>query len=155
MKSVTNLKSSILVYFCVHFFISGVDSYIILPTAWYYIRSLGFSKSFYGAVIAAQSLGFILFTPVVGKISDKTRAVKSVLLACVFVKVSANLVYAIPVSGYCPLVGYFFSGVANGAFGAMYGEMVKYTFNENRSKLFIVIDSMFTSAHHLVRWLGA
>ena len=108
MKSVTNLKSSILVYFCVHFFISGVDSYIILPTAWYYIRSLGFSKSFYGAVIAAQSLGFILFTPVVGKISDKTRAVKSVLLACVFVKVSANLVYAIPVSGYCPLVGYFF-----------------------------------------------
>ena len=57
---------------------------------------------------------------------------------------SANLVYAIPVSGYCPLVGYFFSGVANGAFGAMYGEIVRYTFNENRSKLFIVIDSMFT-----------
>ena len=144
MESVTNLKSSILVFFCVYFFISGVDSYIILPTAWYYIRSLGFSKAFYGAVIAAQSIGFILFTPIVGRISDKTRAVKSVLLACVFVKVSANLVYAIPVSGYCPLVGYFFSGVANGAFGTMYGEMVRYTLNENRSKLFIVIDSMYT-----------
>ena len=144
MESVTNLKPSILIFFCIYFFISGVDSYIILPTAWYYIKSLGFSKTFYGAVIAAQSLGFILFTPVVGKLSDKTRAVKLMLLACAFVKVTANLVYAIPVSGYCPLLGCFFSGAANGAYGAMYGEIVRYTINENRSKIFIVIDSMFT-----------
>ena len=144
MESVTNLKSRILVFFCIYFLISGVDSYIILPTAWYYIRSLGFSKSFYGAVIAGQSLGFIVFTPVVGRISDKTRAVKLVLLACVCVKVTANLVYAIPVSGYCPLLGCFFSGAANAAYGTMYGEIVRYTKNENRSKLFIVIDSMFT-----------
>ena len=144
MELVTNLKSSILVFFCVYFFISGVDIYIILPTAWYYIRSLGFSKTFYGAVIAAQALGFILFSPVVGKISDRTRAVKLVLLACAAVKVTANFVYALPVSGYCPLVGYFFSGAANGAYSAMYGEIVRYTKNENRSKLFIVIESMFT-----------
>ena len=65
------------------------------------------------------------------------------LLACLFVKVTANLVYATPVSGYCPLLGSFFSGAANGAYAAMYGEIVRYTKNENRSKLFIVVDSMF------------
>ena len=144
MESVTNLKSSILIFFCAHFFISGMDVYIILPTAWYYIRSLGLSKTFYGAVIAAQALGFILFTPVVGKLSDRTRAVKFVLLACIAVKVTSNFVYAIPVSGYCPLIGCFFSGAANGAYSAMYGELVRYTINENRSKIFVVIESVFT-----------
>ena len=144
MESVTNLKPSILIFFCAYFFISGMDVYIILPTAWYYIRSLGLSKTFYGAVIAAQALGFILFTPIVGKLSDRTRAVKLVLLACIAVKVTSNLVYAIPVSGYCPLIGCFFSGAANGAYSAMYGELVRYTINENRSKIFVVIESVFT-----------
>ena len=144
MESLTNLKSSILVFFCTYFFISGMDSFFILPTAWYYIKSLGCSKTFYGVVIAAQSLGYVLFTPIVGKISDKTRAVKLVILACLFVRVVSNFVYAIPVSGYCPLLGYFFSGAAKGAGSAMYAEVVRYTITENRSKLFIVIDSMYT-----------
>ena len=144
MKSLTNLKFSVLLFFCTYFFISGVDSYIILPTAWYYIKSLGFSKSFYGVVIAGQSFGFILVSPFVGKLLDRVRRIKLILFLCALIKVTSNLVYAIPVSGYCPLVGYFFSGVANGAYGGMYGEMVRYTIYENRPKLFILVDSMFT-----------
>jgi MFS family permease len=144
MESTTNLKFNILVFICIYFFISGADGYIIVPTAWYYIRSLGFSKSFYGAVLAAQPFGYILFSPVVGKLADKTRRIKSILLVCVMLKVTANLVYAIPVSGYCPLVGYFFSGIANAAYGVMYGEIVRYTKNEHRSKLFILVDAAFT-----------
>ena len=143
MGPVTNLKLSIQVYFCIYYLTAGVDTYIILPSAWYYIQSLGFSKRFYGAVIAAHPLGYILFSPVVGKLSDKTRAVKLLLLACTFVKVTSNFVYAIPVSGYCPLIGCFFSGAANSAYGAIYGEIVRYTISENRSKIFIVIDSFF------------
>ena len=84
-----------------------------------------------------------MFSLVVGKVSDKTRAVKLVILACTIVKVTSNFVYAIPVSGYCTLIGCFFSGATNGAYGALYGEIVRYTINENRSKIFIVIDSMF------------
>ena len=79
-----------------------------------------------------------------GKLSDKVRRIKLVLFVCVLIKITSNFVYAIPVSGYCPLVGYFFSRVANGAYGGMYGEMVRYTIYENRPKLFILVDSMFT-----------
>ena len=107
MGPVTNLKLSIQVFFCIYYLIAGVDTYIILPSALYYIRSLGFSKHFYGAVIAAHPLGCILFSLVVGKVSDKTPAVKLVLLACTIVKVTSNFVYAIP------LIGCFFSGAAN------------------------------------------
>ena len=121
-----------------------MDSFLILSAAWYYVRSLGYSEHFYGAVIAAQSLGYVLFTPVVGKLSDKTRAVKLVFfIACTFVKVISNFVYAIPVFGYCSLMGCFFSGAANGAFSAIYGEIVRYTINENRAKLFIVVDAVY------------
>ena len=101
MRPVTNLKLSIQLFFCIFCFTIGVDSFLILSAAWYYVRSLGYSEHFYGAVIAAQSLGYVLFTPVVGKLSDKTRAVKLVFLACTFVKVISNFVYAIPVFGYC------------------------------------------------------
>ncbi|XP_028392651.1 SPX domain-containing membrane protein At4g11810-like [Dendronephthya gigantea] len=140
----TNLKLSTLIFFCVYFFISGADGYIILPTAWYYIRSLGLSKNFYSAVLAAQSLGFILMSPIVGKLADKTRRVKLILFMSVLVKAISKLVYAIPVSGYFPLAGCFFSGAANAAYSAMYGEIVRYTANEYRSKLFILFDSVFT-----------
>ena len=95
MGPVTNLKLTIQVFFCIYFLTVAVDTYIILPSVWYYIRSIGFSKSFYGAVIAARPLGYILFSPVVGKRSDKTRAVKLLLLACTFVIIWAVLLCVI------------------------------------------------------------
>jgi MFS family permease len=143
MKFTTNLKLSDLVSFCTYFFISGADGYIILPTAWYYIQSLGFTKTFYGAVLAAQSLGFILLSPVAGKFADKGGTVKFILLLCSIVKVIAYLIYAIPASGYCPLVGSFLSGAANSVYGGIYGEVVRHTKEEHRSKLFLLLDSMF------------
>ena len=139
----TNLRFSVLVFFCIYFFISGADGYIILPTAWYYIESLGFSASFYGAVLGARSLGFIIFSPISGKFADKTRKVKLILLVCVTVKVIAYLIYAIPTSGYCPLVGVFLSGAANAAYCGMYGDVVRYTEKTHRSTFFLVLDSTF------------
>lgn len=126
IETTTNLKFSVLVFVCIYFFISGADGYITLPTAWYYIQSLGLSKSFYGAVLAARFLAFILFSPVACKFVDKTRRVKLILLVCVAVKVIAYLIYAVPASGYYPLVG-FFIWSANAAYGGIYGEIVRYT----------------------------
>lgn len=144
MESVTNLTPKVFIFFCVYLFMSAMDGFVILPTAWYYVHSLGYSETFYGAVIAAPSVGFILFSPLVSKVVDKTRKTKLVLLVFLLVKVSANLVYAIPVSGYCPMVGLFFSGVANCAIGFIYGEVVRYTRDENRSVLFILCDILYT-----------
>ena len=139
----TNLRFSVLVFFCIYFFISGADGFAVLPTASYYIESLGFSASFYGAALAARSLGFMLFSHIVSKFADKTRRVKLILLVSVTVKVIAYLIYAIPASGYCPLVGFFLSGAANAAYGGMYGDVVRYTVKENRSNFFLFLDSAF------------
>ena len=88
-------------------------------------------------------MGFILFSHIVSKFADKTRRVKLILLISVTVKVIAYLIYTIPTSGYCPLVGFFLSGVANAAYGGMYGDVVRYTKKKHRSKFFLFLDSAF------------
>lgn len=105
---------------------------------------MGGSKNFYGMVLAGQSLGYVVFTPLVAKLYDKTRRGKLILLICMIVKLLSNVLYAMSISIYFPLIGFFLNGAANSAYTVLYGAAVRYTSYENRSKLFIVVNSAFS-----------
>lgn len=151
----TNLYQSYLIFICAYSFTAGFDNSVILPTVWYYIKALDQTENFYAAVLAAQCLGFVIALPIFSKLTDRLRMMsKLVLLLAITVKIVSNIVYALPLSGFCPLVGLFFSGAANGVFGMLYGQIVRFTKSKYRSKLFILVDSLFTLGTSIGSGLG-
>ena len=130
-------------FIAVRVFIEGAEEFFILPTAWYYIKSFGQTKTFLGIVLSAYSISAVLTAPVIGRLADRFRHIKCIILVCYFLKVCGYLIYSIPVSEYFPLVGRFISGVAHGSIGVLYGEIALYTREQHRAKVFIFLDGVY------------
>ena len=143
----TSMKTWVFVVIAVRVFIEGAEEFFILPTVWYYIKSLRQTKVFLGIVLAAYSFAAILAGPTIGKLADKFRCTKCIIIFCFMLKVAGNLMYSIPVSAFFPLVGRFISGIGNGAAGVFYGQVVLCTPKKHTAKLakvFVFFDGMYT-----------
>ena len=139
----TSMRPWIFCAIAVRFFVDGSEEFFITPSAWYYIKSLGQTMVFLGIVLSAYPIGAVLTGSVVGKFADKFGHIKFILLASFTMKVLGNLIYSIPLSAYFPLAGRFLSGLAEGSAGVYYGQIILYTPEEHRARIFIFLDSMY------------
>ena len=139
----TSMRPWIFCAIAARFFVDGSEEFFITPSAWYYIKSLGQTMVFLGIVLSAYPIGAVLTGSVVGKFADKFGHIKFILLASFTMKVLGNLIYSIPLSAYFPLAGRFLSGLAEGSAGVYYGQIILYTPEEHRARIFIFLDSMY------------
>ena len=140
----TSMRPWIFCAIAVRFFVDGSEEFFIAPSAWYYIESFGQTMVFLGIVLSAFPIGAVLTGSVVGKFADKFGHIKFILLASFTMKALGNLIYSIPLSAYFPLAGRFLSGLAEGSAGVYYGQIILYTPEEHRARIFIFLDSMYT-----------
>ena len=120
-----------------------MEEFIIQPTAWYYMKYLGETNAFLGLTVAAYSIATLIFAPFIGFLELKCQSSKAILVMCGLVKLSGNLVYAIPINGYFPLFGRFLSGIGEGTVGVLYGAVTKCTTHENRAKAFLYFEGLY------------
>ena len=139
----TTMKPWVLIFLAVRNFLDGAEEYFITPTAWYYIKSLGGSQQFLGVVLSIYGGTAVIAGPILGKFADRFGYVKYIVIFCYALKVTGNLVYAIPVSLYCPVIGRALSGFSIGSTGILYGQLVLYTSDRSRPKAFIFINGMY------------
>ena len=140
----TSLNKLVFVYFSLRVFTDGVEEFIIQPTVWYYIKYLGETNAFLGLTAAAYSIGTLVFAPFIGFLEEKCQSSKSILVMCGLVKLSGNLLYAIPINGYFPLFGRFLSGIGEATVGVVYGAVTKCTTHENRAKAFLYFEGLYS-----------
>ena len=139
----TTMKPWVLIFLAIRNFLDGAEEYFITPTAWYYIKSLGGSQQFLGMVLSIYGGAAVVAGPILGKFADHFGYIKLIVIFCYALKVTGNLVYSIPVSLYCPLIGRALSGFSIGSTGILYGQLVLYTSDRSRPKAFIFINGMY------------
>ncbi|XP_046854327.1 tetracycline resistance protein, class H-like [Xenia sp. Carnegie-2017] len=140
----TYLKPWIFFLAAFRFFMEGSEESFIAPSAWFYIKSLGEDKVFLGIVLSAFPVAAVISLPILGKIADKYGNHRTIIIACFALKVASNVLYAVPISVYCPLFGRLFSGIAEGSAGVLNGKVVEYTSELYRAKVFLILDGLYT-----------
>ncbi|CAB4012325.1 RNA-directed DNA polymerase from mobile element jockey-like, partial [Paramuricea clavata] len=126
----TALNKLVFIYLSLRLLSDGVEEYLILPSAWYYLKNLGETNEFLGLTLAAYSAGTLVFAPFIGFLAVKCQASKSLAVMCGLVKLFGNALYSIPVNGYFPLFGRFISGIGEGTVGMLYGALIKTARNK-------------------------
>ena len=143
MRKLTTMKPWVLIFLAIRNFLDGAEEYFITPTAWYYIKSLGGSQKFLGMVLSIYGGAAVIAGPILGKFADEFGYIKLIIIFCYALKVTGNLIYSIPASIYCPLIGRALSGFSIGSTGILYGQLVLYTSDRSRPKAFIFINGMY------------
>ncbi|XP_028410650.1 uncharacterized protein LOC114533338 isoform X2 [Dendronephthya gigantea] len=141
---ITYLKTWIFCVIILRHLIDGAEEYFIAPSAWYYIKSLGQNMAFLGVVMSAFQFSALPSSPIVGSFSDKFGHVKCIIVVSLFLKFTAYVIYAIPVSAYFPLAGRLLAGLTDGSVGVFYGQIILYTPVRHRAQIFILLDGVFT-----------
>jgi MFS family permease len=140
----TSLRPWIFCAIALRFFSDGAEETFIAPTAWNYIKSLGETITFLGLVLIAFQVGALLTGSIVGRLADRFGNIKRIIIISFAMKSAAYLIYLIPVSAYFPLAGRLLSGLADGSSGVYYGQVILYTPDRYRARVFIILDGMFT-----------
>jgi len=79
-------------------------------------------KLFYGMSMGAVYASAIFANPILGKIMDKTRRLKFIMLVALSFGMVGNFVYTISFSSaWVPVIGRFITGVSDGCYPVMTG----------------------------------
>ena len=124
------------------FFLGGIEIYIIAPTAWYYIKSMGQTKFFLALVFTAYNVGAIIAGPLFGFLTDKFGNPRFMFISCCAMKVVANVIYSINLSAYFPLFGRLMTGLS-GDIAILLGQVALQTEEENRGKNFVFLEGIY------------
>ena len=141
--NLTTLKTWVFVFIILRTFIEGTEEFFIVPTAWQYIKSLGKTESFLAGVLASFDITVVLFSPIFGRLHDRFGHTKFIIVFGCFVKLVANVLYSIPFSAYCPLLGRTLSGVAGATMGILYTILTLNAPARFRAQVVVVVDEMF------------
>ncbi|XP_028410690.1 uncharacterized protein LOC114533378 [Dendronephthya gigantea] len=141
---ITYLKPFVFYAFFLRHFLTGLDIFIIVPTAWYYVKSLGQNITFFGIVMSAYQLNSLWSSPIIGKLADKFGHYKCIIVVSMFLRVISYVIYSIPVSAYFPLAGRLLAGFSSGCIGVIFGQITLYTPKEHRAQIFIMLDGILT-----------
>ena len=124
------------------FFLGGIEIYIIAPTAWYYVSSLGQTKFFLSLVFTAYNVGAIIAGPLFGYLTDKFGNPRLMFNCCCVLKIVANLIYSINLSPYFPLFGRLMTGLS-GDIAILLGQVALQTDEEKRGENFVFLEGIY------------
>ena len=141
---ITYLKTWVFCVIALRSFIDGVDEYLIGPTAWYYIKSLGKNMTFFGIVMTAYQFGALPSSPIIGRLADKFGHAKWIIVVSLYLKAVAYVIYSIPLSAYLPLTGRLLAGLTDGSVGVFFAQITLYTPKMYRAQIFIMLDGIYT-----------
>ena len=109
--------------FCIRMFLVGVEYAIILPSVWLYLKTFHVQTWYLGLVVAMYTIAAMISLPVIGRLFDKTKRTKEILLVMNAFEIIGSLIYALPFSPYLLLAGRFIAGLGDGFFAAASGEI--------------------------------
>ncbi len=124
------------------FFLGGIEIYIIAPTAWYYIRSLGQTKFFLALVFTSYNVGAIIAGPLFGFITDRFGNPRFMFIFCCAMKVVASVMYSVNLSAYFPLFGRLMTGLS-GDIAILLGQVALQTEEDSRGASFVFLESVY------------
>ncbi|XP_028418742.1 uncharacterized protein LOC114544261 [Dendronephthya gigantea] len=124
------------------FFLGGIEIYIIAPTAWYYIRSLGQTKFFLALVFTSYNVGAIIAGPLFGFLTDRFGNPKFMFSCCCAMKVFASILYSVNYSAYFPLFGRLMTGLS-GDIAILLGQVALQTDEESRGENFVFLEGVY------------
>ncbi|XP_028418368.1 SPX domain-containing membrane protein OsI_32082-like [Dendronephthya gigantea] len=125
------------------FFLGGIETYLIHPTAWSYIRSLGQSKTFLAFVLSSYDFGCVIAGPLIGAITDHSGDPRLMAICCCVFKVLAYVTYSVNFSAYFPLLGRFLSGLSSGITAILLGQVALQTDEKSLRENFIFLESVY------------
>lgn len=128
--------------FAVRRFTVGINYAIVIPSLWFYLESFGAPYYFLGVAVAADSLVGLFVAPIVGKIADVTRRVRIIGSITIFLDLIGNVVYALPLHVYMPILGRCISGLGSGYVSALYGEVARVTTPEERTRIVAILEGV-------------
>ncbi|CAB3977009.1 major facilitator superfamily domain-containing 8-like [Paramuricea clavata] len=131
-----------LIGFAIRRFVVGINYAIVIPSLWFYLQSFGAPYYFLGLAIAADSIVGVLVAPIVGKIADVTRRIRAIGAITIFLDFVGNIVYAIPIHVYMPILGRCISGIGAGYVSALYGEVSRITTPAERTRIVTILEGV-------------
>ena len=124
-------------------FLVGIEAYSIVPTAWYYIKSLEQTKFFLALVVCAYDVGAILAGPIAGYITDRAGNPRSMFIFSSVLRVIACVVYSINSSAYFPLFGRLFMGLGGMGTSILLAQIALQTNEESRGRNFVFVETVY------------
>ena len=141
------------IYIAIRITVDGLEEFLIMPTAWYYIKELGETTFFLG--VTSYSIGVLVTAPFIGALDDRFHITKPILIISAACKFIGHLIYTIPINAYFPLCGRLLCGLANGSMGVLYAVVSRYIEKEGRAKAFLFFGGMFNFGIALAPILGS
>ena len=137
------MKRGVLLFMIFRFLASGLEEYMILPTAWFYIRSLGETEIFLGITLASYGLAVVVFIPILAHIANKYRCPKLLLVVCHALRVCGNALYSVSTSPYYALIGRIVCGISAASDVLLLGELARTTRAKHRARVFFLLDGIY------------
>ena len=131
-----------LIGFGIRRFIVGVNYAIVIPSLWFYLQSFDAPYYFLGIAIAADSIVGVIVSPIVGKIADITRRIRAIGCFTILMDFIGNIVYALPMHAYMPILGRCISGIGAGYVSALYGEVSRITTPAERTRIVTILEGV-------------
>ena len=135
-------KGWITKFTALRFFLGGIEIYIVAPTAWYYIRSLGQTKFFLALVFTAYNIGAIIAGPLFGFLTDRFGNPRFMFTSCCAIKVIASMIYSVNLSAYFPLFGRLMTGLS-GDIAILLGQVALQTDEKYRAASFVFLEGLY------------
>lgn len=123
--------------YCIIFFVNfltGVEYGVIIPSALQYLREYGGNQVDLGLCVSAYSFSSLFSSPIMGKLSDKTRNTKAIILVANLFQIGGSFMYFMGISKNFIIGGRLVSGIGLGCLGCLFSDIVKTTQVSERSK---------------------
>uniref|UniRef100_A0A3B3QKH0 Major facilitator superfamily domain containing 8-like 2 n=1 Tax=Paramormyrops kingsleyae TaxID=1676925 RepID=A0A3B3QKH0_9TELE len=121
------------------FLMSGIEYAVILPTIWRYLQILEAPPYFLGLGLSAFSFSGLLFGPLFGHWSDRTRTTKNIILLANVFEIVGNFMYFMGYSKWLLLSSRIVAGIGAGAGSSIFGLLTRITSLENRATVFATV----------------
>ncbi|GAB6019307.1 hypothetical protein CHUAL_000903 [Chamberlinius hualienensis] len=119
-----------------YFLCDGIEYAIIFPTIWEYLQKLGARKeTLLGLSVAAYSFSSLIIGPVIGRLYDKTKNAKLILIFMNLFETLGSLMYFAAVSPWFVVLSRFICGVGNSGGAAMIADVTCSAEVESRTAI--------------------
>ena len=113
-----------LTVFVMRMFLLGVEYAVVLPSIWLYLKRFNVKPWFLGVVVAVNPAAGVILLPITGRLFDKTRRTRALILIMNIFEIIGNIIYSLGLSKWCVFIGRMFSGFGDGFYVIATSEIV-------------------------------